>query len=109
MRRAIAILTVGVLLVGEQLAGSQPKETVAGSALGTLRHYMEMRLHSASWDEFAQYITWTEEPGWDCFWVSGGYQVGEESNRGGRVIIPVTYSRLGQTVRVLILSLNQNK
>jgi hypothetical protein len=96
MRRTVTILTAAVLLVGAHLAFSQSKETRAGSALGTLRHYIEIRLRWASWDEYSQYITWPEEPGWDCFWVSKEYKVGQQSNRGGRVIVPVTYSRLGQ-------------
>lgn len=62
---------------------------------GTLRQYVDLRLGWADWKEYSQFITWPDEPGWDCWWVAKEYSVGQSTKTSARVVIPVTYSRLG--------------
>ncbi len=65
------------------------------SAEGTLRQYVELRLRWADWKEYSKFITWPDEPGWDCWWVASNYIFGHGVKRGDDVVVPVTYRRLG--------------
>lgn len=61
----------------------------------TVDRYVRLRLGSAPWVDFAGLISWDDEPGWDCNWVSNRYTSGLAESKNGAVIIPVTYHRLG--------------
>ena len=88
------------LMVGacSQLAEAQSKDKIGRSeapALNTLRRYVQLRLSNADWKEYSKYITWPDEPSWDCNWVVRHYTVGTARNEKEGVIIPVNYQRLG--------------
>ena len=61
----------------------------------TLRHYIDLRLNWADWNVYSKFITWPDEPGWDCWWVTTDYVAGQARGNSKRVVIPVTYKRLG--------------
>ena len=61
----------------------------------TLQHYIELRLQNADWKEYSRYITWPDEPGWDCKWIVERYRVGVAISKGEKIVIPVVSNRLG--------------
>ncbi len=65
------------------------------SAAETLRKYVDLRLHNADWKDYSKFVTWPDEPGWDCNWVVDKYSVGTERKRGSITAIPITYQRVG--------------
>lgn len=65
------------------------------SASETLKQYIELRLSDANWKEYSQYITWPDEPAWDCKWVVNKYEIGKSKKLGEKMIFPVVYTRLG--------------
>ncbi len=74
---------------------SQQIAATSKSATDTLRHYVELRLHWANWQQYSQFITWPDEPSWDCWWVATDHSISAPVGNGDRVVIPVTYQRLG--------------
>ena len=50
----------------------------------------------ADWKVYSKFITWPDEPGWDCWWVSEDYSIGPRTGSSDRVVIPVTYKRIGR-------------
>jgi hypothetical protein len=56
---------------------------------------LELRLHDADWKEYSKFITWPDEPGWDCKWVISKYAPGSTKKEGEKVIVSVRYTRLG--------------
>jgi hypothetical protein len=66
-----------------------------GTALGTLQLYLQLRLNDADWKQYSPFITWPDEPGWDCKWVARQYSVGAERRTSVGVTVPVIYKRLG--------------
>jgi hypothetical protein len=44
---------------------------------------------------YSKFINWPDEPGWDCWWLAKGYRIGPASKDSKRVVIPVTYERVG--------------
>jgi hypothetical protein len=63
--------------------------------LNSLRRYVQLRLSNADWKDYSKYITWPDEPSWDCNWVALQYTVGIATNEKEGVTVPVTYKRLG--------------
>jgi hypothetical protein len=83
----ILILGFGTSVSGEQSAPADPKSV--------LWQYVELRLRWADWKDYSQFITWPDEPGWDCWWVADAHHVGQEVAKKSKVFIPVTYNRIG--------------
>jgi hypothetical protein len=80
------------------LAQGQAEPKVIGNkgrATQTLQHYIQLRLQDADWKEYSKFITWPDEPSWDCKWVARKDRVGAAIRKGQKVVIPVAYSRLG--------------
>ena len=87
--RRIGLIVIVVLTVAAVAQQEQGAEQ-------TLRHYIELRLNWADWKDYSRFITWPDEPGWDCWWVAKGYEVGKVAVRRNTATIPVTYSRVGR-------------
>lgn len=64
-------------------------------AARALARYIQLRLQDANWKEYSKFITWPDEPSWDCKWVASKDTFGAPVKRGQEIIIPVVYSRLG--------------
>ena len=64
-------------------------------AVETLRRYVELRLHNADWKDYSTFVTWPDEPGWDCNWVVSKYNVRASKKEDDGIIVPVVYNRLG--------------
>ncbi len=77
------------------IAQEQQTNKDRDSAAQTLRRYIELRLNDADWKEYSKYITWPDEPGWDCKWVVSKYTVGKSKKRMRKIIISVVFTRLG--------------
>jgi len=73
----------------------QPRSAHRSAATDTVRRYIEARLNWADWKEYSQFITWPDEPSWDCYWIAKQHSIGQLSQHSGKVVIPVTYSRIG--------------
>jgi hypothetical protein len=71
------------------------QESKSIAAKNTLQHYIELRLRWADWKEYSPFITWPDEPGWDCWWVAKGYRIGQAQAMKDRTVIPTTYARMG--------------
>jgi hypothetical protein len=85
------IALVCVLFLCSPIIAQQNNQT----AVATLQHYIELRLNDADWKEYSKFITWPDEPGWDCKWVVSNYKIGQSKKRKQKIIIPVVYTRLG--------------
>lgn len=71
------------------------QETASANAQNSLRSYVELRLQWADWKEYSRFIAWPDEPAWDCWWVAKTYRMGNATTKATRVLIPVTYVRIG--------------
>ena len=88
------------LIVGlcTPFAGAQSQDHIVkrqSTASNTLQHYIQLRLDGADWRDYSNYITWTDEPSWDCNWVVGHYTIGVGQKETDGITIPVHYKRLG--------------
>lgn len=61
----------------------------------TLHRYVQLRLQDANWAEYSKFITWPDEPSWDCKWVTSAHKIGTPVKREQGFAIPVVYTRLG--------------
>jgi hypothetical protein len=95
------IFTIGLLTLalsnpniswGEPVKISTPSSITAPE---TLNLYIKLRLSNADWKEYSKYITWPDEPGWDCKWAVESFKTGKPIYKGKDVLIPVRYKRLG--------------
>jgi hypothetical protein len=91
-RKASGILVV-VLMCTSADSQNDAKQTVG--AVQMLKHYIQLRLEDADWKEYSKFVTWPDEPSWDCKWVVSKYEVGSPAKEKGKVNIPVAYQRLG--------------
>jgi hypothetical protein len=66
-----------------------------GSSSAALKRYIDLRLRWADWNEYSRFITWPDEPAWDCWWVTNGYSIGPAREEAAKTIVPVTYKRIG--------------
>jgi hypothetical protein len=79
IKRFIIVLTICAVFGcqgpswGQQ---STPSMKSQDEALQTLRRYLELRLHNADWKDYSKFVTWPDEPGWDCNWVVSAYDLG---------------------------------
>jgi hypothetical protein len=64
-------------------------------ALNVLERYVHTRLQDESWKTYSQFITWPDEPSWDCYWVVKTHSIGTATYGANAATIPVTYKRLG--------------
>ncbi|MGO8990391.1 MAG: hypothetical protein ACLQGU_03905 [bacterium] len=64
-------------------------------AVDTLRRYLELRLNDADWKEYSKFITWPDEPAWDCKWVISKYDLKPAEEEKDKITVPVMYKRLG--------------
>lgn len=99
-RRRWVFVFVCTLLVshGQGQTNSEDKDSTnrtTAAAVKSLRQYVELRLHNADWVEYSKFVTWPDEPGWDCNWVVRSYFLKSPEERREKVIIPVVYKRLG--------------
>ncbi len=85
----------GLVFLLAPVGYSQRTSATPKTPTDTLRHYINLRLQWADWSEYSRFITWPDEPGWDCWWVARGYSVNRAVGSRDRVVIPVSYSRLG--------------
>jgi hypothetical protein len=93
----ISVLFFTINLIQPPEIFSQTNQTVKNqlSARETLHKYIELRLMDSHWKEYSQYITWPDEPAWDCKWVVSKYDTGPSKKQKGKIIIQVVYMRLG--------------
>jgi hypothetical protein len=78
----------------------QPQQKASGvmnqdAAVETLRRYLQLRLRNADWKDYSQFITWPDEPSWDCAWVISKYDIGVPQKGKRNVEVPVAYNRIG--------------
>jgi hypothetical protein len=66
-----------------------------GQAVRALQRYLHLRLQDADWKEYSKFITWPDEPSWDCKWVESDHKVGAPVRKKQKVVISVVYTRLG--------------
>jgi hypothetical protein len=66
-----------------------------GEVTQTLQRYVRLRLQDADWKEYSKFITWPDEPSWDCKWVAKVNKIGAPVREGQKFVIPVVYNRLG--------------
>jgi hypothetical protein len=85
----IFVLIVLCISAGDTFAQSMD------SAVTTLRDYVDTRLRWSDWKQYSRFITWSDEPGWDCWWVAVDRSIGHGVRQDSDVLVPVTYSRLG--------------
>jgi hypothetical protein len=96
VKRLSETLLFLLLLSSLTLQGqSQPQRVRTPSAKDVLRQYVEARLRWAHWKDFSRFITWPDEPGWDCWWVAKDYNIGKVIHGVEKTVITVTYDRLG--------------
>jgi hypothetical protein len=97
--RKLAILSLifASLVACAPFAFAQPNTDTAES---TLREYVNARLRWAEWKDYSQFITWPDEPGWDCWWVTNAHHFGNAILHGSDLVVPVTYARLGRVAQV---------
>jgi hypothetical protein len=94
--RSIVLFVLVALFACLARGQAEPKVTGnKGRAVQTLQHYIQLRLQDADWKEYSKFITWPDEPSWDCKWVARKDKVGAPIRKGQEVVIPVAYSRLG--------------
>jgi len=93
----ISVLFITINLIQPPEIFSKTNKTIKNqlSARETLQKYIELRLMDSHWKEYSQYITWPDEPSWDCKWVVSNYDIGPSKKQKGKIIIPVVYMRLG--------------
>jgi hypothetical protein len=60
-----------------------------------LQNYLQMRLRNADWKEYSKFITWPDEPSWDCNWVVSKYEIRTAKKEDNNFVIPVVFNRLG--------------
>jgi hypothetical protein len=70
-------------------------EKPEGAVAEALRRYVTLRLDNADWKEYSQFVTWPDEPAWDCNWVVAAYSVRDPRKAVEKVLVPVVYDRLG--------------
>jgi hypothetical protein len=95
----IRLLAISVLLLCPLFAQSQQLQLKAETAKAPemiLDHYVQLRLGNADWKDYSAFITWPDEPSWDCKWVTEKYDI-KPAKRAvkGRIIIPVVFKRVG--------------
>ena len=78
----------------------QPQQKASGvisrdAAVETLRLYLQLRLRNADWKDYSKFITWPDEPSWDCAWVVSKYDIGVPKKEKQNVLVPVVYKRTG--------------
>jgi len=78
-----------LLVLGSSAAAYAQSSKHPDTAEDTLQHYINLRLGWADWKEYSQFITWPDEPGWDCWRVAKEFFVGQSSKRSTRVVIQV--------------------
>jgi hypothetical protein len=94
-RSTAVVLALAVLAFQ---GGGQAKPKTSGTqqkAAEVLARYVQLRLRDADWKEYAKFITWSDEPSWDCKWVASKDKLGAPVKKGKAFLIPVVYSRLG--------------
>ena len=92
-RSIVALMYVAILACQGQ--ADQKASGDQAQAAQTLERYIQLRLQDADWKEYSKFITWPDEPSWDCKWVVGKYDVGAPDSKGGTIVVPVVYNRLG--------------
>jgi hypothetical protein len=98
LKRIMSVLVLVMVVLYSQQAHSQPKNTAENGkepVLETLRLYVQLRLNDADWKDYSKYITWPDEPSWDCKWVVREYKVGLARNEKEKVTVSVIYKRIG--------------
>lgn len=95
VKRTVILAFLAIFALCRTHAEPKANTTDQDQALRTLRHYIALRLRDADWKEYSKFITWPDEPSWDCKWVASRHKVGTPSGNGQEVSIPVVYSRLG--------------
>jgi hypothetical protein len=80
-----------------QAWGQVERKTSGGQdqALQTLRRYLELRIQDADWQQYSKFITWPDEPSWDCKWVLNKYEIGTPVSDGEGITVSVVEHRLG--------------
>jgi hypothetical protein len=64
-------------------------------AVQILHRYIQLRLQDADWRAYSKFVTWPDEPSWDCKWVVTGYTVGTPSKEAEGTVIPIFFKRIG--------------
>jgi len=92
---AFACVLLFVSHLNAQQPQKTPDDTNQQAAVATVRHYLMLRLNNAKWKEYSKFITWPDEPAWDCKWVVCNYSIGKSNKKGNKIIVPVVFTRLG--------------
>lgn len=93
-RAFIIVLTCFSILIGPG-QGQRKVSSDRAEATQTLQRYVDLRLQDADWKEYSNFITWADEPSWDCKWVVREHRLDAPVREGQKIVIPVVYSRLG--------------
>jgi hypothetical protein len=96
-RMLIILIYLAILACQGQAQAKQKTPNIRNQdeMLETLRRYVQLRLSNADWKEYSKFITWSDEPSWDCNWVVGRYDIGTPKKDEAKVIVPVVDKRLG--------------
>jgi hypothetical protein len=84
-----ALSVAGTTVAGTTMAASEEPSAV-------LKRYINLRLANADRSAYAALITWSQEPSWDCSWVTSTFKLQQPKPASEEVVIPVTYLRLGR-------------
>jgi hypothetical protein len=99
LARELGLLCAVTWIIGISAQGqnhSVPHNAEANSdATKLLRHYLDLRLQDADWKGYSQFITWPDEPSWDCKWVTRSYRTQTSSGNDDSITISVAHHRLG--------------
>jgi hypothetical protein len=97
---SLFLVLICILILSCQTYG-QPQEKASGvisqdETVETLKYYLQLRLRNADWNDYSKFITWPDEPSWDCAWVVSKYEIGMPKKEKQKVFVPVVYNRIGQ-------------
>jgi hypothetical protein len=94
--RGVLVFVFVLLLISLALFQARGQVVESNSkALEVLRRYVDMRLRNDGWKKYSPFITWPDEPGWDCYWVAKSREIGVPAYGTNTATVPVTYRRLG--------------
>ena len=93
----VSLVSVLTALAGGQTLPSKDNTAtkIQDEALHTLQDYLRLRLQNADWKDYSRFVTWPDEPGWDCNWVVSKYELGVPRETETKAIVAATYKRLG--------------
>jgi len=96
IERSIALLFFVAIFAFQGRGQAEPQVSGnRGQAVRTLQRYLHLRRQDADWKKYSKFVTWPDEPSWDCKWVESNHKVGAPIKNGQQMVIPVVHTRLG--------------